>query len=87
MRRETGIKRFDAIALFNTFTRLTVWSYDRNNFDQVETQSCRDYTEKTILLRDLILLDTDLKIILLNHQNNFVEILKIMQYCKKLYSS
>jgi len=25
-----------------------------------------------------ILLDTDLKIILLNHQNNFIEILKIM---------
>jgi len=32
------------------------------------------YTEKTILLKDLkILLDTDLKIILLDHQNNFVD--------------
>jgi len=32
-----------------------------------------------ILLRDLkIFLDTDLKIILLDHQNNFVETLKTM---------
>jgi len=30
-----------------------------------------------------ILLDTDLKIILLNHQNNFVEILKIMNNAVK----
>jgi len=37
------------------------------------------YTERTILLRDLkFCLDTDLKIILLDHQNNFVRILKIM---------
>jgi len=32
------------------------------------------YTERTILLRDLkFCLDTDLKIILLDHQNNYVE--------------
>jgi len=30
-----------------------------------------------------ILLDTNLKIILLDHQNNFVEILKIMNNAKK----
>jgi len=29
-----------------------------------------------ILLRDKILLDTDLKIILLNHQDNLIKILK-----------
>jgi len=34
-------------------------------------------TEKTILLRSKILLDTDLKLILLNHQNNSVT-LKMM---------
>jgi len=38
--------------------------------------------ERTILLRFKILLDIDLKIILLDHQNNFVGILKIMS--KKL---
>jgi len=35
------------------------------------------HIEKTILLRSKILLDTDLKIILLAHQNNFVRILKM----------
>jgi len=34
-----------------------------------------------------ILLDTDLKIILLNHQNNFVEILKIMNNAAKSFDS
>jgi len=33
--------------------------------------------------RSKILLDTELKIILLNHQNNFVEILKIINNTKK----
>jgi len=37
-----------------------------------------NYTKRTILLRDKnILLDTDLKIILLDYQNNFVGTLKI----------
>lgn len=36
-------------------------------------------TERTVLLEDLkILLDTNLKIVLLDHQNNFVENLKLM---------
>jgi len=42
------------------------------------------YTERTILLRkSKILLDTDLKIILLNHQNNFVGTLKITSNAAK----
>jgi len=41
-------------------------------------------TERTILLRDLkILLNTDLKIILLDYQNNFVGTLKIMSNAAK----
>jgi len=43
------------------------------------------YTERMILLRSKILLDTDLKIILLNHQNNFVGTLKIIS--KKFWYS
>jgi len=45
------------------------------------------YTERTILLRDLnkILLDTDLTIILLDYQNNFVRILKIMSNAVKKF--
>jgi len=43
------------------------------------------HTKETILLRDLkILLDTDLKIILLNHRNNF-GILKIMSNATKKF--
>jgi len=42
-------------------------------------------TERMFLLRDLkFLLDIDLKIILLNHQNNFVEALKIMNIAAKI---
>jgi len=37
------------------------------------------------LLGSKILLDTDLKIILLDHQNNFVETLKIMSNAAKNY--
>jgi len=40
------------------------------------------YTERTILL-DLKLLDTDLKIILLDYQNNFVRILIIISDAAK----
>jgi len=40
------------------------------------------YTERTILL-NLKLLDTDLKIILLDYQNNFVRILIIMSDAAK----
>jgi len=36
-----------------------------------------------ILLRFEILLNTDLKIILLGHQNNFVNLKNKEQYCKK----
>jgi len=41
------------------------------------------YTKRTILLKDKILLDIDLKIILLDHQNNFVGTLKIMNNVAK----
>jgi len=39
------------------------------------------------LLGSKILLDTDLKIILLDHQNNFVELKNNKQCCKKLWYS
>jgi len=43
------------------------------------------YTERTIL-RDLLLdIDLDLKIILLDHQNNFVKTLKIMSNAAKKF--
>jgi len=45
-----------------------------------------NYIERTILLRDKILLNIDLKIILSDHQNNFVELQKMSNY-KKFYSS
>jgi len=47
----------------------------------------KQYTERTTLLRDLkFCLDTDLKIILLDHQSNFVEILKIMKNAAKNFN-
>jgi len=50
-----------------------------------ERERLKDYTERMIFSEgSKILLDTDLKIILLDQQNNFVETLKINeQYCKK----
>jgi len=39
--------------------------------------------ERTILLNK-ILIDTELKIILLDHQNNFIGILKIMNNAAKI---
>jgi len=58
------------------------------NRDEFTAKGCfaysRAYAEKTILLRDRkTLLDTDLKIILLDHQNNFVGTLKIMSNARK----
>jgi len=41
------------------------------------------YMERTIAERSKILLDTDLKIILLGHQNNFVRTVKIMNNIAK----
>jgi len=46
----------------------------------------RAFTERTILLRDLkFLLDTDLKIIFSDHQNNFVGTLKMMSDAAKKF--
>jgi len=41
--------------------------------------------ERTILLRDSKFCWTDLKIILLNHQNNFIETSKIMSDAAKKF--
>jgi len=43
-------------------------------------------TKRTILLKFKILLNTNLKIILLDHQNNFVEILKIISNAAKNFN-
>jgi len=45
------------------------------------------YTKRTILLRSKILLNTDLKIILLDHQNNFIGTFKIMSNAAKNFDS
>jgi len=50
---------------------------------KIKKYVCVYNTEKMILLRSKILLDTDLKIILLDHQNNFVGTLKIMSNAAK----
>ena len=47
---------------------------------------CTDNLHRVILLKNLnIYLDTDLKIILLNHQNNFAGILNIMSNAAKYF--
>jgi len=45
------------------------------------------YGKNNFVERSKILLDTDLKIILLNHQNNFVGTLKIMSNVAKNFHS
>jgi len=45
------------------------------------------YGKNNFVERSKILLDTDLKIILLNHQNNFVGTLKIMSNVAKNFDS
>jgi len=56
--------------------------HEKNNFTKVfknlATHGKNDFAEGS-----KVLLDTDLKIILLDHQNNFVEILKIMSNAAK----
>jgi len=51
------------------------------------TDFFRRHGRKDFAERFKILLDTDLKIILLDHQNNFVKILKITKCCKKFWYS
>jgi len=58
-----------------------MFSNPNNFFTYTQIHGKNDFVE----MRAKILLDTDLKIILLAYQNNFVEILKINKQCCKKF--